>query len=402
LDLQSYAQCRAVSKFWRSISTSQHLERILLDSETRKIRTNFETLLQEKYSHDNLDFENFWADYPPHDSTNERLLDIICAAKLNKTLLDIAPGALSDLLRVKNMSIIDVRFQPYLIKVRASTVFESEWTFKTTSNKGSYEFVFSPHKTLPWIFSQHNNGKAYVVVRLLEFLMRQRFTGMQLVFFRILDPLKWTLGIFSNSVDHLRYLAVAMIMPQVMCVTMKFPDKVLGLLLFLAMTFNKIGASTDPANETQGAPRFFSPRLMLILWTLMSIIGTVLLYPYSLNFYAYIVWLYLAAEYQQSITSWRNNIAMAKWRKHVATVIFAVIYLTSFDWSAVIFHLTHGDKVFRTIIISALHQFFARIYLTIDQGLLHSVRSASNQFAKFQPLELNFYLAVVSLGLYQI
>jgi hypothetical protein len=286
--------------------------------------------------------------------------------------------------------------------VRASTVFESEWTFKTTSNKGSYEFVFSPHKTLPWIFSQHNNGKAYVVVRLLEFLMRQRFTGMQLVFFRILDPLKWTLGIFSNSVDHLRYLAVAMIMPQVMCVTMKFPDKVLGLLLFLAMTFNKIGASTDPANETQGAPRFFSPRLMLILWTLMSIIGTVLLYPYSLNFYAYIVWLYLAAEYQQSITSWRNNIAMAKWRKHVATVIFAVIYLTSFDWSAVIFHLTHGDKVFRTIIISALHQFFARIYLTIDQGLLHSVRSASNQFAKFQPLELNFYLAVVSLGLYQI
>jgi hypothetical protein len=76
--------------------------------------------------------------------------------------------------------------------VRASTVFESEWTFKTTSNKGSYEFVFSPHKTLPWIFSQHNNGKAYVVVRLLEFLMRQRFTGMQLVFFRILDPLKWT------------------------------------------------------------------------------------------------------------------------------------------------------------------------------------------------------------------
>jgi hypothetical protein len=191
-------------------------------------------------------------------------------------------------------------------------------------------------------------------------------------------------------------------MPQVMCVAMKFPDKVLGLLLFLAMTFNKIGASTDPANETQGAPRFFSPRLMLILWTLMSIIGTVLLYPYSLNFYAYIVWLYLAAEYQQSITSWRNNIAMAKWRKHVATVIFAVIYLTSFDWSAVIFHLTHGDKVFRTIIISALHQFFARIYLTIDQGLLHSVRSASNQFAKFQPLELNFYLAVVSLGLYQI
>lgn len=27
-------------------------------------RTNFETLLQEKYSHDDMDFENFWADYP--------------------------------------------------------------------------------------------------------------------------------------------------------------------------------------------------------------------------------------------------------------------------------------------------------------------------------------------------
>lgn len=81
-----------------------------------------------------LNFKNFWAESPvrPYyiillwyyiyliilskpddDATSERLLDLICAAKLNKYLLEIEPRALSDLLVLRShRSIIDVQFQP--------------------------------------------------------------------------------------------------------------------------------------------------------------------------------------------------------------------------------------------------------------------------------------------------
>lgn len=66
---------------------------------------------------------------------------------------------------------------------------------------------------------------------------------------------------------------------------------------------------------------------------------------------------------------------LQKWQKQLTAVIFAIIFITSFDWSAVYSCFMNSDKLQAALFTNSVQHVIAVIYSVIDTCLLDLVRS---------------------------